>query len=126
MGSKQQLIEIQKKWHGSLKSYLIGFLLSALLTGASYSLVLANLLQGEALIYSLIGLAILQAAAQVIFFLHLGKEAKPYWETHMFLFMLLVLAIVVAGTLWIMYDLNHRVMSEMSKMVETSTQGKKQ
>jgi len=47
------------------------------------------------------------------FFLHVGEEAKPRWEIISFYFMVVVLFIVVLGTLWIMFDLNTRVMSGM-------------
>ncbi|MFC2049483.1 cytochrome o ubiquinol/quinol oxidase subunit IV [Chlamydiota bacterium] len=103
--------EIQKEWHGTLQAYLIGLGASLFLTGAAYLLVIARaFITREVILLSLIGLAAFQATAQVLFFLHVGEEAKPRWETLVFLFMLLVLLIVVVGTLWIMSDLNHRLM----------------
>jgi cytochrome o ubiquinol oxidase operon protein cyoD len=104
------LSEIQKKWHGSLKSYIIGFCISLLLTAIAFSLVGFRLMRGDAAIFSIVGLGILQAIAQMLFFLHIGKESKPRWETLLFLFMVLILVIIVIGSLWIMYDLNHRTM----------------
>jgi cytochrome o ubiquinol oxidase subunit IV len=59
------------------------------------------------------GLALVQGVVQLIFFLHLSQEARPRWETLSFYFMLLILFIVMGGTLWIIYDLNERVMSSM-------------
>lgn len=102
--------EIQKEWHGTLKSYVIGFVLSLGLTILSFSLVWSQLIAGSFLAYTIIGLAIVQAAIQLLFFLHVGQEAKPKWETLIFYFMVLVLVIVVIGSLWIMFDLNERVM----------------
>ena len=104
------LAEVQKEWHGTLKSYLIGFAASLLLTMASFFLVITKYLSGRSLIYAVICLAIAQAACQLRFFLHLGQEAKPRWETLIFYFMLLILLIIVIGSLWIMYDLNERMM----------------
>ncbi len=109
------LKEIQKEWHGTLKSYVIGFLASILLTGISFFLVISKLLSGKILIYTLIGLAITQALVQSLFFLHVGQEDKPRWETLMFCFMVLILLIIAIGSLWIMYDLNDRLMSDMVK-----------
>jgi cytochrome o ubiquinol oxidase subunit IV len=103
--------EIQKEWHGSLQSYLIGLGASLIFTFAAFLLVLARAaVTREVVIFTLIGLAAMQAIAQVLFFLHVGEEAKPRWETMVFLFMVLVLLIIVGGTLWIMTDLNRRVM----------------
>lgn len=110
MSTELSLKEIKKEWHGTLKSYVIGFLACLLFTGASFLLVLTKALSREILIYTLIGFAIAQAIVQLLFFLHLGQEEKPRWETFVFGFMILTLLIVAIGTMWIMYDLNYRVM----------------
>jgi cytochrome o ubiquinol oxidase subunit IV len=111
------LNEIKKEWHGTLKSYLWGFTLSILLTAASFFVVWAKTLSGPGLIYTLISLALLQAIIQLLFFLHVGQEAKPRWETLVFYFMILVLLIIALGSLWIMHDLNDRLMSNMTMEV---------
>lgn len=95
---------------GTLKSYLIGFFLSLLLTLAAYFLVTEKLLSGTPLLIALAGLALAQAIVQLILFLHLGQESKPYWNFTVFLFMVLVITIVVTGTLWILINLNTRTM----------------
>jgi cytochrome o ubiquinol oxidase operon protein cyoD len=110
------LQEIKKEWHGSLKSYAIGFIVSLLLTSASFLLVVFKALSGKSLVYTLIALALGQAICQLLYFLHLGQEDKPRWESVVFYFMLLILLIIVAGSLWIMDDLNDRVMTDMSGM----------
>ena len=108
------LKETKREWHGSLKSYIIGFILCLLLTSLSFYLVYAQFLSGKILIYTLIALAIIQAAVQLLLFLHVGQEAKPPWETIAFCFMIMFLLIIVIGSLWIMNDLNERVMPEMN------------
>lgn len=113
MKSDLNLKQTQNEWHGTWKAYVNGFLLSLILTIASFGLVLTKALQGASLVYTLAALALVQAIVQILFFLHLGKEAKPRWETVVFYFMLLVLLIIVGGTLWIMHDLNQRVMEHM-------------
>lgn len=104
---------IKKEYHGTLTSYLIGLLVSLTLTIISFYLVWANVLSAQSLVYSLIGLALLQATAQLLFFMHLGKEEKPRWESISFFFMLTCVLIIVLGSLWIMYDLKMRVMGGM-------------
>lgn len=116
MHSEESLTQIKKEYHGTLKSYAIGFIASLVLTGASFLLVIAKVFSGQALVYAIIGLALVQAVCQLLFFLHVGKEAKPRWETVAFYFMLVVILIVVIGSLWIMYDLDDRVMSNMNEM----------
>lgn len=103
--------EIQKEWHGSLQAYLIGFGASIILTVVAFLVVwMRTTMTREVVIFTLLGLAAAQATAQVLFFLHVGEEAKPRWETLVFLFTVLVLLIIVAGSLWIMADLDSRVM----------------
>lgn len=115
MTAELSLNEIKKEWHGSLKAYIIGFFLSLILTILSFSLVVTQALSGHHLIYAILGLGILQAIVQLLCFLHLGQEAKPRWETLIFCFTILILLIIVIGSLWIMNDLEHRMMPEMSK-----------
>lgn len=96
-------------WHGSLKAYLRGFVAALLLTCISFLMVLGGF-ERRVTLYALIGLAVLQAFVQLIFFLHVGQEAKPRWETLTFAFMILILLIVALGSFWIIHDLNIRVM----------------
>ena len=109
------LAQIQKEWHGSLKSYAIGFAASLILSIVAFFLVAAHALSKSLTMYVIISLAAIQAIFQLRFFLHVGQEAKPRWESVTFAFMLTILLIVVAGTMWIMYDLNDRTMTDMSK-----------
>lgn len=113
MHEELSLKEIQREWHGSYKSYAIGFTSSLVLTAGAFLLVLARILTGKLLVFALVGLALIQAVFQLIYFLHLGKEASPRWETVVFYFMVTVLLIIALGSLWIMSDLNDRVMSGM-------------
>lgn len=99
-----------KEAHGTYRSYIIGFVLSIVLTLAAYFLVTEHVLAGWTLIFAIIGLSIVQVLVQLLFFLHLGQEPKPYWNLISFLFMALVVGIIVAGSLWIMYNLDQRVM----------------
>lgn len=96
--------------HGTLFAYLLGFILSLLLTGSAYLLVTRQLLAGWHLLIALGALALTQAVIQLLLFLHLGSEVKPHWNGMVLLFMAAVLAIIVSGSLWIMHDLDGRVM----------------
>ena len=94
----------------SLHSYVTGFILSLILTFLAYFVVTHKLLANSALVFSINGLAFMQVWVQLHFFLHLGKETKPRWNFIIFLFMVMVLAILVFGSLWIMSELNNNVM----------------
>jgi cytochrome o ubiquinol oxidase operon protein cyoD len=96
--------------HGSLKSYTFGFILSIILTLIPFYLVVNEVINGWALVFSLFGFAIAQLLVQLQFFIHLGEQSKPRWNLIMFLCMALILMIVVFGSLWIMNNLNYHMM----------------
>ncbi len=100
----------EKHPHGSYHSYIAGFLLCIGLTLLSFFLTFENLLAGWPLILAIVALGLIQAAVQLHFFLHLGEEAKPQWNLFSFIFMLLIAFILVAGSLWIMFNLMMRTM----------------
>lgn len=110
------LIDTLEEKHGSLQTYILGFILSILLTLAAYYLVAGHFLTEWVLDYAVVSLTVVQVLVQLIFFLHLGNEPKPYWNLLVFLFMVLVVAIIVLGSLWIMYDLDYRTMAEMKSL----------
>lgn len=94
----------------SLKAYTWAYLSCIALTLVAYFLVEEKLYSGTAMVLTLIALATAQTIIQLIFFLYLGKERKPRLNLITFWFMALVLVVIVGGSLWIMYSLNHRVM----------------
>jgi cytochrome o ubiquinol oxidase operon protein cyoD len=99
-----------------LASYIIGFVLSVLLTITAYISVANHVLAGWAAIAVIVGLAVTQLLVQLLFFLHLGRESKPRYQFVIFLFMLLVLGILVIGSLWIMHNLDyHMTPADMDK-----------
>jgi cytochrome o ubiquinol oxidase subunit IV len=93
------------------KSYVLGFFLSIVLTLGAYFLVVERLFTAESAVYAIIGLGIVQALIQLVLFLHLGRESRPRWNMLVFLFMVMVIVIIVGGSLWIMDNLDYRVMS---------------
>lgn len=96
--------------HGSVASYCIGFALSIALTLLAYFAVVEKIFSGTQLLAIIVGLAVVQLIVQLVFFLHMGKEAKPRWNLMVFSFMLLVVGIVVIGSLWVMHNLDYNMM----------------
>lgn len=89
-------------------TYLNGYALSLYLTITAYLLVTHRVLNAHALVYAILGLALVQFLVQAFFFLHLGHETRPRWKLGIFLFMLLVVLIIVIGSIWIMVNLSYR------------------
>jgi cytochrome o ubiquinol oxidase operon protein cyoD len=99
--------------HGTVASYLAGFILSIFLTFVAYFVITMHLFTGWPLVFVLGGLACAQAVVQLLLFLHLGAETSPRWNLIIFLFMAMVIVIIGGGSLWIMYNLDCRVMPAM-------------
>jgi len=110
MEAETSLKEIQSAWHGTYSSYFKGFFASLLFTSLSFLIVAQKWVPEQMVLYVISALGVLQAIIQLMYFLKLGREDKPYWESISFLFMVLILVIIVVGTLWIIFDLNQRTM----------------
>lgn len=99
----------------TLKNYVIGFLLSIILTLTAYFITAVHLQTNhnfppdQIAMYILAGLGITQFIVQLIFFLHLGRGSKSRWNLIVFLFAFTVIVILVAGSLWIMQNLNYNM-----------------
>lgn len=89
-------------------SYVIGFGLSVITTVVAYLLVVHAVWPKEALVYCVLGLAVVQLIVQVVFFLHIGRGS--HWKLITFLFTILVVGVVVVGSVWIMNNLNYNMM----------------
>ncbi len=102
--------EGQSPAHGTLATYITGFILSVALTLVAYTLVVNQAFSTrDILIGVIIGLAVVQFVVQLVFFLHLGREQRPRFNLVVFSFMLMVLFILVLGTLWIMANLDYHM-----------------
>ncbi len=101
----------------NLRSYIIGFVSSIVLTLAAFSFVWEHVNSDHGSLHVfvtswIVGLAVIQLVVQLVFFLHLGEESKPRWNLTVFSFMLLVLIILVFGSLWIMNNLDYHMMHD--------------
>lgn len=107
------MIDPRHGWNVSFKPQFIGFTSSLILTLAAYRIVGGHHLAGDLLVYTIFGLAVIQALVQLVFFLHLGLESKPHWNMITFLFTVMVILIIIGGSIWIMDNLNYNLMPPM-------------
>ncbi len=106
------------------RGYIAGFVLSLLLTALAYLVVVKEVVASDLVIPVIAALAVVQLIVQLIFFLHLGGEAKPRWNLMAFLFMILVVVIIVVGSIWIMANLDYNMMSQDMDAYMTSQKDK--
>lgn len=96
---------------GSYRSYATGLVMAIILTAVSFALIAKG--RGWppwALYCSLSGAAILQILVHLHYFLHLDRSSAARWNVMALLLTVLIMILFVGGTLWIMYDLNARMM----------------
>lgn len=101
----QPIMVPSKGEHGTIQSYIIGFLLSLVFTAIPYYLVVSKSVSGTALLATIVGFAVLQMVIQVVFFLHLGRGPKPLYNVVFFIFTVGLIVVVVGGSLFIMNNL---------------------
>jgi cytochrome o ubiquinol oxidase operon protein cyoD len=95
---------------GSIRSYATGFILAIVLTVISFALLMSGALSRSAVLFGLVGAAIVQILVHLHYFLHLDTSSAARWNVLALLFTLLIMALFVGGTIWIMYNLNYRMM----------------
>ena len=93
-----------------MRSYVIGFVLSLVLTLIPYYFVVKNMFTAQSLVGMVVVFGVLQLFVQAVFFLHLHPKSRPRWNMIVFLYTLLIIAFLVVGSLWIMYNLNYNMM----------------
>ncbi len=96
--------------HGSLTSYTIGFLLSLLLTAGSFGAVMSGVVPHAMILPAIVVLAVTQLLVQLALFLHLGSAPDQRSNTVIFLLTGMLIAIIVAGSLWVMHNANMNMM----------------
>lgn len=109
------MFDLEEAEYGTKKLYLAGLILSVVLTLLAYFTVTAHSFSRPVVVALVVGFGTLQAMAQFFFFLHLNREAHPRWNLMVFLFMALMLVVLVVGSLWIMYNLDYRMMAPSDK-----------
>jgi len=90
--------------------YTIGLLLAVILTAASFWVANTSLLWGPGVHLGLAVLAIAQMGVHLVFFLHIGTGPDSTNNVLAVAFGVLIVFLVVAGSLWIMADLNGSMM----------------
>jgi cytochrome o ubiquinol oxidase subunit IV len=103
--------------HGSTKSYLIGFALSVVLTLASFGVVMSGLVPQHLMMPGIVVFGVAQLLVQLVCFLHMGTSPSQRGNLSIMLFTLLILAIVVVGSLWVLHNMNENMMHPTSQMM---------
>ena len=100
--------------HGSVRSYLTGFILSVILTAIPFWLVMAGVLSAGATAAIIIAFAVVQILVHMVYFLHMNTRSDEGWTMMALIFTVVILVIVLAGSLWVMFNMNTNMMPQMN------------
>jgi cytochrome o ubiquinol oxidase operon protein cyoD len=93
-----------------LLGYLVGLGLAVLLTATSFFIAGTDLVWQPSIPVAIIVLAIAQLGVHLVFFLHITTGPDNANNVLALAFGLLIVFLVIAGSLWIMANLNHNMM----------------
>lgn len=99
--------------HGSRRIYLIGFLLSVVLTAVPFWLVMTGALDPQVTSILVVVAAVAQILVHTVCFLHVNTSSEGGWTLLAYVFTAVLVLIVIIGSLWIMYHI-HANMLPMS------------
>lgn len=100
---------VEKGGLGDVLSYLIGLVLSAILTAAAFYFVQSDWLWPPSIPVALSVLAVSQIGVHLVFFLHLTTGRDNVNNILALTFGTLIVTLVIGGTLWINYNMQLRM-----------------
>ena len=103
----------------AVRGYAVGLGLAVILTVASFAAAGSGLIYGPGIPVALIALAVAQMGVHLVFFLHVTSGPDNTNNVFALAFGVLIVALVMIGSLWIMAHLHNNLMP-MSAQMEMS------
>jgi cytochrome o ubiquinol oxidase operon protein cyoD len=101
--------------HGSMKSYMTGFILAVILTAIPFWLVMGDVLQDKTVTTLIVvAFAAVQVVVHMVYFLHMNTKSEGGWTFMSMVFTLIIVMITLVGSLWVMYNMNTNMMPTMT------------
>lgn len=98
-------------YHATVQGYVIGFLLSVVLTAIPFWLVMGEVSWNKQVIaFTIMAFAAVQMIVHMVFFLHMTPKSEDGWTLTSLVFTLILVVITLAGSLWVMYHLDTNMM----------------
>jgi cytochrome o ubiquinol oxidase operon protein cyoD len=96
---------------GTLRGYVTGFVLAAVLTAIPFWLVMSDVFDNKTITaLAIMALAAVQIVVHMIFFLHMNPRSEGGWTLMALGFTVIIVFITLSGSLWVMYHLNTNMM----------------
>lgn len=107
-GSRTPGLESQHS-HGGFGGYVVGYIAAMLITIAAFVIAPSTNMAPFSIEAALAVLAIAQMLVHLIFFLHINTAPAQKTNVIAFAATMLIIAIVIIGSMWIMAHLNHNM-----------------
>lgn len=105
---------------GTLRGYVTGFVLAALLTAIPFWLVMADVFDNKTVTaLAIMAFAAVQIVVHMVFFLHMNPRSEGGWTLMALGFTVIIVVITLSGSLWVMYHLNTNMMLSPHEMSQT-------
>lgn len=97
--------------HGSLRTYVTGFVLAVILTAIPFWLVIGKVFDKSSTTgLVVLGFAAIQIVVHMVYFLHMNTKSEGGWSMLALIFTVMLVFIMLSGSVWVMYHLNHNMM----------------
>ena len=95
---------------GHAKEYVIGLILSIILTALPFAMVMGDLGSQSLQVAVILVCCIAQILVQMVFFLHMNMSSSQIWNSASAIYTVVILLAIVIGSMWIFEHLNHNMM----------------
>lgn len=101
-------------YHATVGGYVVGFVLSVILTAIPFWLVMDKAISSATLTAVIVLVfAVVQIVVHMVYFLHLNTRSEGGWSMLALIFTVVLLVIMLSGSIWVMYHLDHNMMPGM-------------
>ncbi len=98
-------------YHATVEGYLVGFLLSVVLTAIPFWLVMGHVIPSPRLTaFVILAFAAVQMVVHMVYFLHMNAKVEGGWSLLALTFTVALVVIMLAGSIWVMYHMNTNMM----------------
>ena len=100
--------------HGTIRSYATGFILAVVLTAIPFWIVMGKVFdKSSTTALVVLAFAAVQIVAHMVYFLHMTSRVESGWSMLALIFTTVLVVIMLSGSIWVMYHLDHNMMPGM-------------
>jgi cytochrome o ubiquinol oxidase operon protein cyoD len=103
--------------HATLGGYVVGFVLSVILTAIPFAIVMTRAIESTSYtIVVILAFAVVQIVVHMVYFLHMTPKAEGGWSLMALIFTIVLVVIAMSGSLWVTFHLKSNMMPTAEQM----------